>query len=175
MAALPDFPQQRGVIWFGKPGARERVMLAASGWQIRAVLPQQPADIGLRGNDILIGLIDFRSTTRCELERIEVLIGEHRHLPLFAITSSDFPHSEPRTARLLAACQQHFPHPADLKELLHQLQAFGPDASASDTTHASQALDTLLGESTAMLGMRATLRKFAPVDLPVLITGETGT
>ncbi len=175
MAAIPDFPQQRCVIWFGKPGARERVMLAASGWQIRAVLPQQPADIGLRGNDLLIGLIDFRSTTRCELERIEVLIGEHRHMPLFAITSADFPHSEPCTARLLAACQQHFAHPADLKELLLQLQSFDLDASASDTTHASEALDTLLGESTAMLGMRATLRKFAPVDLPVLITGETGT
>lgn len=147
-------------------------MLAADGWQVRAVLPQQPADIGMRGSDTLVGLIDFRHTTSSELERIEKMTGEHRHMPLFAITSDDFPVSEPCTARLLAACLHHFPHPADLKELVHQLQMLGKSTVARE---AENLLDTLLGESTAMLSMRATLRKFAPVDLPVLITGETGT
>lgn len=172
MAATPVSTPQRCVIWFGNPGTRERVTLAADGWQVRAVLPQQPADIGMRGGDTLVGLIDFRSATSCELERIEKMTGEHRHMPLFAITSDDVPVGEPCTARLLAACQRHFPHPLDLKELVHHLQ--GLDNSTFSES-AENVLDTLLGESTSMLAMRATLRKFAPVNLPVLITGETGT
>src|SRR5690606_14105246 len=58
------------------------------------------------------------------------------------------------------------------KELLRQLQTLGEAPLA--LTH-DDVLATLLGESDVMLVMRATLRKFAPVDLPVLITGETGT
>lgn len=142
-------------------------MLAAEGWQLRAVLPQQPTEIGMRGGDVVVGLIDFRSSSEPELERIGKLTAEHRHMPLFAITS-DNQHPHP----LLAVCRQQFPHPPDLKALLRQLQALsGPCASPA----AEQVLDTLLGESEVMLVMRATLRKFAPVDLPVLITGETGT
>ncbi|MCD9086541.1 sigma-54 dependent transcriptional regulator [Stenotrophomonas sp. SY1] len=164
--ATPD-SDKRCVIWFGKPGTREKVMLAADGWQLRAVLPQQPAEIGMRGGDVVVGLIDFRNSSDSELERIEKLTAEHRHMPLFAITGDNqAPHP------LLAACLQQFPHPPDLKELLHHLQAL---AGPSATPVADEALDTLLGESEVMLVMRATLRKFAPVDLPVLITGETGT
>ncbi len=150
---------------------RERMALAADGWQIREVLPQQPANIGMRGGDTLVGLIDFRKTTASELERIEKITSEHRHMPLLAITSG-IPGSEPCTARLLAACQRHFPHPPDLKELVQHLQILG---NSPVSQSAENVLDSLLGESTSMLAMRATLRKFAPVNLPVLITGETGT
>ncbi|WP_269791517.1 sigma-54 dependent transcriptional regulator [Stenotrophomonas sp. Iso1] len=171
MAAAPD-SSKRCVIWFGKPGAREKVMLAADGWQVRAVLPQQPADIGMRGGDMVVGLIDFRSSSDNELERISQLTAEHRHMPLFALTPSPGEDDTRLSHPLLAACRQQFPHPPDIKELLRLLQALGdaPLALAHDDV-----LDTLLGESDVMLVMRATLRKFAPVDLPVLITGETGT
>lgn len=146
--------------------------LAAAGWQVRAVLPQQAADIGMRGGDTLVGLIDFRNTSSLELERIEKMTGEHRHMPLFAIVPDDAPTGEPCTARLLATCQQRFPHPPDLKELVQHLQILGKNALPQDD---GNVWENLLGESTSMLAMRATLRKFAPVNLPVLITGETGT
>ncbi len=171
MAAVPD-SSKRCVIWFGKPGAREKVMLAADGWQVRAVLPQQPADIGMRGGDTVVGLIDFRASSDSELERISQLTAEHRHMPLFALTPSEGEANAHPAHPLLAACRQQFPHPPDIKELLRQLQALG-DAPAP-LAH-DEVLDTLLGESDVMLLMRAMLRKFAPVDLPVLITGETGT
>lgn len=161
----------RCVIWFGNPGAREKVMLAADGWQVRTVLPQQPADIGMRGGDTVVGLIDFRTSSDSELERIGELTAAHQHMPLFAITAADGAET-PSHHPLLAACRQQFPHPPDFKELLrglHGVTSEVPRPSSED------ALDTLLGESEVMLVMRATLRKYAPVDLPVLITGETGT
>ncbi len=161
---------RRCVIWFGKPGAREKVMLAADGWQIRAVLPQQSADIGMRGGDTVVGLIDFRTSSESELERIGRFTAEHQHMPLFAITPATSTAPLPRHP-LLAACRQQFPHPPDLNDLLRELQAL--DAVPSPA--ATEVLQTLLGQSDVMLNMRATLRKYAPVDLPVLITGETGT
>ncbi|MEN5210153.1 sigma-54 dependent transcriptional regulator [Stenotrophomonas terrae] len=170
--AATQMSSTRCVIWFGNPGAREKVMLAADGWQVRTVLPQQPADIGMRGGDTVVGLIDFRTSSDSELERIGKLTAEHQHMPLFAITpANDGSHATPQHP-LLAACRQQFPHPPDLKELLRGLQGLSnevPRAASDDV------LDTLLGESEVMLVMRATLRKYAPVDLPVLITGETGT
>lgn len=170
--AATSVSSTRCVIWFGNPGAREKVMLAADGWQVRTVLPQQPADIGMRGGDTVVGLIDFRTSSESELERIGKLTAEHHHMPLFAITpATDDIENLPRHP-LLAACRQQFPHPPDLKELLRGLQGLSnevPHAASEDV------LDTLLGESEVMLVMRATLRKYAPVDLPVLITGETGT
>lgn len=162
----------RCVIWFGNPGAREKVMLAADGWQVRTVLPQQPADIGMRGGDTVVGLIDFRTSSESELERIGKLTAEHHHMPLFAITpATDGIEQLPRHP-LLAACRQQFPHPPDLKELLRGLQGLSNEVPRPASENV---LETLLGESEVMLVMRATLRKYAPVDLPVLITGETGT
>lgn len=171
MAAIPD-SGKRCVIWFGNPGVREKVMLAADGWQVRAVLPQQPAEIGMRGGDVVVGLIDFRTSSDSELERIGKLTAEHRHMPLFAITSAETDGIGRPAHPLLASCLRQFPHPPDLKDLLLQLQRMGSD---TPTLSPDGVLDTLLGESDVMLAMRATLRKFAPVDLPVLITGETGT
>jgi len=170
MAAVSE-SSRRCVIWFGKPGDREKVMLAADGWQIRAVLPQQPADIGMRGGDTVVGLIDFRTSSDSELERIGRFTAEHQHMPLFAITPSSQVADGGAPHPLLAACRQQFPHPPDLTSLLRELQALDAQTAAA----ASEVLQTLLGQSDVMLSMRATLRKYAPVDLPVLITGETGT
>ena len=170
--AATSVSSTRCVIWFGNPGAREKVMLAADGWQVRTVLPQQPADIGMRGGDTVVGLIDFRTSSESELERIGKLTAEHHHMPLFAITpATDGAEQLPRHP-LLAACRQQFPHPPDLKELLRGLQGLSNEVPQ---TASEDVLETLLGESEVMLVMRATLRKYAPVDLPVLITGETGT
>lgn len=126
----------------------------------------------MRGGDTVVGLIDFRTSSDSELERIGKLIAEHQHMPLIAITPSPDNHHGAPPHPLLAACRQQFPHPPDLKELLRELQGASSEVPrpASDDV-----LDTLLGESEVMLVMRATLRKYAPVDLPVLITGETGT
>ena len=121
MAAAPD-TGKRCVIWFGNPGAREKVMLAADGWQVRAVLPQQPAEIGMRDGDVVVGLIDFRTSSDSELERIARLTAEHRHMPLFALTPADDGHV---LHPLLSSCQRQFPHPPDLKDLLRQLRAEG--------------------------------------------------
>ncbi len=157
------------VIWFGKPDGMEKATLAANGWQVRTVVPQH-ADIGLRGGDTVVALIDFRTSSASELEHIGRLIEKHRHLPLFAITAATPACDAAR--QLLLSCRQHFPHPLDVQELLLELQAIGNDpAHAGD----GDALANLLGQSEAMLAMRTTLRKFAPVELPVLITGETGT
>lgn len=159
------------LIWFGRPNSLERSTLAAAGWQIRTVSTQQPTDIGMRGEDTLVGVIDLRERAEDDLESIERLLWQHRHMALLAITPAASVNTQPPVQRLLGNCLQHFANPVDLSAMILRLQQLGGDA----LTETSHGLDSLLGESPPMLGMRAAIRKFAPVDLPVLITGETGT
>jgi DNA-binding NtrC family response regulator len=171
MAATPG-STKRCVIWFGEPCSREKILLAAEGWQVRTVLPRQAGGIGMRASDQVVGVIDLRHHSGDELEHLEALTSEHRHLPLLGIEPAAPRDDDARTHRLLSACRQRFAHPLDLDELMRRLATLDDDP----VWHRDDdVFDCLRGESTAMLAMRATLRKFAPVDLPVLITGETGT
>ncbi|MCW4471187.1 sigma-54 dependent transcriptional regulator [Xanthomonas sp. H13-6] len=170
MAAVPAFPK-RCVIWFGRPQAQERALLAAAGWQVREIAPGQQAGIGMRSDDLIVGLVDLRGGLSDTLEHIEQLVGEHRHMALMAMTSPRTPRGDPRVERLLAHCIEDFGTPFDSKRMIERLQRLGGDPAPPQ----GSGLDALIGESPAMLAMRAAIRKFAPVDLPVLITGETGT
>ncbi|MGV8959317.1 MAG: sigma-54 interaction domain-containing protein [Stenotrophomonas sp.] len=170
MAAIPVSPK-RCVIWFGHPKTQEKMTLAAAGWQVRSVQHDQPADIGMRGDDHIVGMLDLRGDQARYLEGLERIIGEHRHMALIAITSPQTPRHDPCVDRLLALCVQQFDSPPDLNEMVLRLQKLGGEIPSEETG----GLDTLLGQSPPMLAMRASIRKFAPVDLPVLITGETGT
>ncbi|WP_305804714.1 sigma-54 dependent transcriptional regulator [Stenotrophomonas sp. YIM B06876] len=170
MTAIPVSPK-RCVIWFGHPKTQEKMTLAAAGWQVRSVDHDQPAEIGMRGDDHIVGMLDLRGEPARCLEYLERIIGEHRHMALIAITSPQTPQHDPCVDRLLARCVQQFDSPPDLNEMVLRLQKLGGDIPSEETG----GLDSLLGRSPPMLAMRAAIRKFAPVELPVLITGETGT
>lgn len=170
MAAVPDFPS-RCVIWFGQPQPAERAALAAAGWQVRGVATDDCVAIGMRGNDQVVGLLDLRGALPANLARLETLLEEHRHMTLLAILPAGAAAVPPALQPLLAACTETWTAPIELGRIVQRLQQLSGQA-AHPAAHGPQ---HLIGESAVLQVTRAAIRKFAPVDLPVLITGETGT
>ena len=170
MAAATGAPGQC-VVWFGTPLPRERAALAAAGWQLRTVsLATGCGGIGLRAGDTVVGMLDLRGAGPDTVELATRLAGEYRHLPFLAIVPrelSDVPVLQP----LLRSCRRHFSSAPDARGVLEALEQL--TRNPGDTRSAG--LESLVGESPAMLATVAAIRKFAPIDLPVLVTGQTGT
>lgn len=72
--------------------------------------------------------------------------------------------------RLLDQSVDVFTSPVDLPRMIRALDGLG-----SGQPGTSRGIDALVGNSPAMRAIHASIRKYAPVDLPVLITGQTGT
>ena len=165
MAVAPALSRQC-VIWFGEPLRHERDALSAAGWQVRAVNAED--GIGLRGGDTVVGVLDLRDDSLRVLDQLQHLTVDHDYLSLVALVSGG---SQPHPHPLLEQCAAILTAPLDLVRLVHALGRLVQEPQASPT----HALDRLLGTSTSMRAVHASIRKFAPVDLPVLITGQTGT
>lgn len=170
MAAVPDFPA-RCVIWFGQPLALERATLAAAGWQVRGVAPEQCAGIGMRGSDQVVGLLDLRTVVPANLAHLQQLLVDHRHMSLLALLPAAPLRASPVLDALLAACVDTYTAPIDLPRVVQRLQQL----AGADPLPAPHGPQSLIGDSAVLQVTRAAIRKYAPVDLPVLITGETGT
>ncbi len=143
-------------------------MLAAAGWHVREVAPGQAGSVGLRGDDIVVGILDLRHAPD-DAARIEHLLDQHRHLPILALAPAGTD-ADPHLENLLRGCALTLPAPLDVRHMcsvLHDYEAQPPGHGKDD--------EELVGDSPAMRACQANLRKFAPFDLPVLITGETGT
>lgn len=169
MAAVPELSRQC-VIWFGTPLRTEKEVLAAAGWQVRIADPGSVPGIGLRAGDTVIGLVDLRGRRGTGVEQLEQLAAEQPYLPLLAIVparSAD----DPAAHRLLARCSETFDTPVDLQRMIRSLEVLGKGNQAPS----AKGLEALVGNSPVMRMTHASIRKLAPVDLPVLITGETGT
>lgn len=167
MAVVPALPTQC-VIWFGEPLRHERAALGAAGWQVRAANADD--GIGLRAGDTVVGVLDLRDGSHGCLDRLERLTDDHDYLSLLAVVPGETSHS-PARHRVLDQCAAILTAPLDLSRLIQTLGRLAHDP-LSNPIHA---LDALIGASPAMRDIHGTIRKFAPVDLPVLITGQTGT
>lgn len=163
----------RCVIWFGHPGPLERMALAAEGWRTRAVLPHGPEQIGIRSGDTVVELVDFRDASPEELEWVASHLSRHPHIPIIALAPPDRRPASPVVQELLGICVRQFPG-SDLKPVLAHLRSIGTSTPRPVPGHAISA-EGLMGESPALLSTRALLHKYASIELPVLITGETGT
>ena len=62
---------RRCVIWFGKPSAREKKMLASTGWELRVADPRRSASVGMRGGDKVVALLDLRDLTAEGVQALE--------------------------------------------------------------------------------------------------------
>lgn len=164
---------ERCVIWFGHPGPQERMALAAEGWRTRAVLAHGPEQIGIRSGDTVVELVDFRDASPEELEWVASHLSRHPHIPIIALAPPDRRPASPIVQELLGICERQFPG-SDLKPVLAHLRSIGAPRPRPAPGHAISA-EGLMGESPALLSIRALLHKYAGIELPVLITGETGT
>ena len=158
----------RCVIWFGKPTAHEKKMLAASGWELRVVDPLRGANVGMRGGDQVVALLDLRDTSPEAASALERIAIDHAGLPMVAlIPDSGSDRADLRS--VLQACGERVVCPFNPQQLAQALSRFDPGAAAKCGDCG------MAGQSAPMLEVQATLHRYAAVDLPVLITGETGT
>jgi Transcriptional regulator containing PAS, AAA-type ATPase, and DNA-binding domains len=153
--------RKRCLIWLGQPSRREREVLAAAGWGLRVVEAPTRTHIGLRGTDLVVALLDLRRASPAWTGEAMRLLERYPELPWAFL--GEAPETLPRVRAHLRLRE-----PLDLAQM-RSLQTLAEGAAVPEDD------DSLVGTSPCMLRIRANLNKFAPVDLPVLITGETGT
>src|SRR5690606_13524896 len=148
--------------------AHERKMLAAAGWDLRVVEPRDDAHVGMRGGDKVVALVDLRDAAPGVVQALERTVIEHADLPLIALTP-DLGADDPALRPILRGCGERIVSPFNPQQLSQALAAFDQRAPAGDD------IGGMIGQSAPMLEVRATLHRYAGVDLPVLVTGQTGT
>ena len=166
----------RCVVWFGRPITSEQHTLANSGWSVRVANISMREGVGVRAGETVVAMADLRHGDDNVLQAMEHQIAQYPKLPWIALVSSETPTQEPLIKRVLLNCVDLFTAPIDMPRLLQTLARFSDDRSPS-LALAMPEPDMLgmIGQSPAVLAVRSSIRKYAPVDLPVLITGETGT
>lgn len=165
---------KRCVIWLGQPKERDRQMMAAVGWAVRAVKAGEDAKIGMRGNEMIVVCIDTRA--HCADMRLlaEQMALSHADLPILALVDTHA-HTHPDVQRIRALARGHLVFPLQVEPLRQALDDCVMHAIQPAPASGGNAFDALLGQSPPMLEVRARLHQYAPVALPVMISGETGT
>ena len=143
-------------------------MLASTGWELRVADPRRGANVGMRGGDKVVALLDLRDITAEGARALEQIVIDHAGLPMIALTA-DSGSEHPGLHPVLQACGERLVCPFNPEQLAQALSSFDQRAAGGDDDGG------MAGQSAPMLDVRATLHRYAGVDLPVLITGETGT
>ncbi|MFK2872731.1 sigma-54 dependent transcriptional regulator [Dyella lipolytica] len=163
----------RCVVWFGEPTSAERMRLAQAGWHTRVADPSaQGGGVGIRRGDTVVAMADLRNADVDALREMARLMADHPRLPWLALLSADTVVQTPEVELVLRASIDFFTAPIDVQRLVETL---GTLAGNTPPPIAYADVPGITGTSPAMMAVVASLRKYAPVDLPVLITGETGT
>lgn len=169
MGPVTTAQTQRCAIWFGTPDARAQALFAAIGWHLRVARPEAGRQVGMRGGDAVVAVVDLRGADAATLATLDATLAEHADLPTLALVDDADPPGDSAALRqrVLAACTRQLQTPLDPARLDASLAALmaGPRRDIS----------SIGGQSPPMLGVRAMLHRYADVDLPVLITGESGT
>jgi DNA-binding NtrC family response regulator len=160
------------VVWFGQPTAEECASLAQAGWRTRVGDAQLQDGVGMRRGDIVVAMADLRCSNVDTVQAMGRLMANQPWLPWLALVSQETTADTREVERILRASVEFFTAPVDMKRLLDTLAKVGSGWSpATENTD----IQGLVGaQSPVMCTTVASLRKYAPVDLPVLITGETG-
>ncbi|MBP1475276.1 sigma-54-dependent Fis family transcriptional regulator [Frateuria sp. MAH-13] len=132
----------------------------------------QASGVGARHGDVVVALADLRQGGLDTLQAMEGMVAEHPGVPWIALVSPETPAHEPRVTSLLRDCMAVFTSPIDFPRLYEALDRL---AQGGVPARSEPDMPGLVGSSDAMRALRISLRKYAPVDLPVLVTGETGT
>uniref|UniRef100_UPI001E3ECBC4 VpsR-related response regulator n=1 Tax=Dyella sp. ASV21 TaxID=2795114 RepID=UPI001E3ECBC4 len=171
MAVLRE-EARRCVVWFGQPDDTERAELAKAGWIVRVADAGAQAGVGMRNNDTVVALADLRLGDPASPLIMAQLMEDHPWLPWVALVSPDMPAQDPLIDRILEASIEYVTAPVDLERLIETLARIGGDRPAEPPEPGDIGVT---GHSMAIRNVVASIRKYAPVELPVLITGETGT
>jgi two-component system response regulator HydG len=156
----------RSVVWFGRPTAEEQVALTTAGWRTTVAHPDEGNAVAPGyGAAVAVVIVDVRDGARATLLAFERWMAGRRRPPWIALTAAD-------NALPMAGYADRLVAPLDIAELCIALgrATKQPAAHRTDTRVA-----VMTGTSGAIRTLSECIRKFAPVELPLLITGETGT
>lgn len=163
---------RRCVVWFGQPTAEECSGLAQAGWCIRICDAQLQGGVGMRRDDIVVAMADLRRSDSDAVMATGRLMDNHPWLLWLAMVLPETAASTPEAERILRASADFFTEPVDIKRLIKTLTRIGDGGlQATESTDIPGIVGAI---SPSMRVAMVSLRKYAPVELPVLITGETG-
>ncbi|WP_077440025.1 sigma-54 dependent transcriptional regulator [Rhodanobacter sp. C01] len=166
---------RRCVVWFGHSGNEERALLAQAGWHTRVADAQLQDGIGTRHDDIVVAMADLRQGGIDAVQSMAQVMATHPWLPWLALVSPEPAARSTAVERILQASAEFFTVPVDMQRLIDTLMKFAGSPSAAVEAVEVNIPGVIGVHSHAMRTVVASLQKFASVDLPVLITGETGT
>ena len=164
------------IVWFGQPTQDECSGVAKAGWRIRVAGMPVDAGVGVRPGDCVVALADLRYCDAGALPGLRQLMADHADLPWIALVSLHTRAQEPQIRSMLQGCHDFFTTPIDMPRLLAALtRANGDPPREIDVGVGDDDMPEMAGRGPVMAAVATILRKFAPIDLPVLIVGETGT
>ena len=126
----------------------------------------------MRRGDIVVAMADLRRSDADTVRAMGQLMANHPWLPWLALVSQEIAANTPEVERILRASADFFTAPVDMKRLTDTLAKFGK--GWAPVVEKTDIPGIMAAQSPVMCATVASLRKYAPVDLPVLITGETG-
>ena len=163
---------RRCLVWFGQLGNGERALLEQAGWHIRVADARMQDGIGMRRDDIVVAMADLREDGIDAVQSMAQVMARYAWLPWLTLVTPEPAAHSAEVERILQASAEFLTSPVDMQHLIDTLAKFvvspspvlEPDIPGIISAH-----------SRAMRAVVTSLQKFASVDLPVLITGETGT
>jgi DNA-binding NtrC family response regulator len=169
---ISEQESRRCVVWFGQPTVEERSSLAQAGWRTRVGDVAAEEGVGMRRGDVVVAMADLRCSNTDTVQAMGRLMDRHPWLPWLVVMLRETSADSPELERILRTSADFFIAPVDLERLIEALEKIGrgwsPAVEKGDIPGIIGAI------SPAMCTAMASLSKYAPVDLPVLITGETG-
>lgn len=167
-----DMEPRRCVVWFGEPTANERASLIEAGWRTRVAEVTEQGGVGTRRDDVVVAVADTRHGTSDSLAEMAKLMDAHPWLPWLALVLQESATASPELERILRASADFITTPVDVPALLGALTKIS--TSTAELPEVGTVTDFVGAISPVMRATLSCVRKYAPVDLPVLITGETG-
>ncbi|MEN6539334.1 MAG: sigma 54-interacting transcriptional regulator [Mizugakiibacter sp.] len=166
----------RSLAWFGAPDPQVHRALAEAGWRVLPIdLRRDDGSAIIRGTDAWVALVEFDAET--PLRNVERLAAQHPEVQWLALVHAD-DLAKPAVRDLIRyAFFDYFTLPLDVGQLCMALgHAWGKAQLGRDAGPLrGNDLDGVIGASRVMHALALRIRKFVPVDVSVLITGETGT
>lgn len=172
-------PSVRTLVWFGYIKPEVAAELAENGWRVVVATTDADAGDAIANAGADVAVIDFGEGDAQRVERIEALLAAQPGVQWLAVASEQALAS-PRVCEMLHdQCFDFFVRPLHAANLAASVgHAWGKTRLLPPESRAVLRPDAdlgLVGASAAMAAVRERLCKYAAFDMPVLLTGETGT
>lgn len=161
----------RCVVWVGRPSVEEHFGLIRAGWRTLVADPARPEGPLPECGGSTIAVVDLRAGAQAAVRTLSELRENHPGLPWIGLTGARTPATDPAVRLALPQALELIDGASSFSALRQALMRLADD----NATVTNDPPSVITGNSPAVRVLTQNIRKFAPVELPLLITGETGT